>query len=141
MAEIANNEALGPIAEDSALELRLMRNMIAAVSLAAIVSIVIAPWRVTSGLLLGGGLALFNHHWLRTSIAAAFKVETGTRPRLRAWRYLVRYLIVAMTVVAAYQLNIVSLAATIAGLCAFVAALFAEALRSFYFILTRREEC
>ena len=142
MSEIANNVKHEVFADgdDSALELRILRNMVIAVSLAVVTGAVFAPSRVTTGLLLGGILSLFNHHWLRTSIAAAFKSESGKPPRLRAWRYVLRYLVIGATVSAAYKLNLVSLPATIAGLSVFVVAIFAEAFRSFYFIMFHREE-
>src|SRR6266568_1374090 len=141
MSEIVNNVDTGALihGEDSRLELRILRNMIVAITVAVVISTLLAPWRVTSGLLLGGALALFNHHWLQTSIAVAFRVDVGKRPRVRAWRYLLRYLVVGATVLAAYRLNLVSLPATIAGLSVFVVAIFAEAFRSFYFIMFHRE--
>jgi len=141
MSEIVNNVDTGALihGEDSRLELRILRNMIVSITVAVVISTLLAPWRVTSGLLLGGALALFNHHWLQTSIAAAFRVDGGKRPRVRAWRYLLRYLVVGATVLAAYRLNLVSLPATIAGLSVFVVAIFAEAFRSFYFIMFHRE--
>ncbi|MGH9945375.1 MAG: hypothetical protein ACRD9R_23735, partial [Pyrinomonadaceae bacterium] len=58
--------------DDVALERRLLRGMCVSVALAVLVSAALAPWRVTTGLLLGGILSLFNHHWLRTAIGAAF---------------------------------------------------------------------
>ena len=141
MSEIVNNVDTGALihSENSRLELRILRNMIVSITVAVVISTLLAPWRVTSGLLLGGALALFNHHWLQTSIAAAFRVDGGKRPRVRAWRYLLRYLVVGATVLAAYRLNLVSLPATIAGLSVFVVAIFAEAFRSFYFIMFHRE--
>ena len=142
MSEIANNVDTGALihGEDSRLELRILRNMIVAITVAVVVSTLLAPWRVTTGLLLGGALALFNHHWLQTSIAAAFRIDTGKRPRVRAWLYVLRYLVIGAIVFMACTLNLVSLAATIAGLCAFVAAMFGEAGRSFYLIMFHREE-
>jgi len=142
MSEIANNvkHEVFSDGDDGALELRILRNMIIAVSLAVVTGAVFAPWRVTSGLLLGGILALFNHHWLRTSIAAAFKSEGGKPPRVRVWRYIIRYMVIGATVFAAYKLNLISLPATLAGLSVFVVAIFAEAFRSFYFIMFHREE-
>ena len=142
MSEIANNVDTGALihGEDSRLELRILRNMIVAITVAVIISTLLAPWRVTTGLLLGGALALFNHHWLQTSIAAAFRIDTGKRPRVRAWLYVLRYLVIGAIVFMACTLNLVSLAATIAGLCAFVAAMFGEAGRSFYLIMFHREE-
>ena len=47
---------------------------------------------------------------------------------------------IAAVVFVAYKLDIVSLAAIIAGLCSFVVALFVEAFREFYFAIIQREE-
>jgi hypothetical protein len=112
-----------------------------ATALAAVASLTFAPWRVTSGLLLGGVLALFNHRWLSSSTSAAFSVLVhGTKPRLSLVQYVLRYLVITLMVIFAYKLNLVSLPATIAGLCSFVPALFGEALREFYFAIIHREE-
>ena len=126
---------------DGALEVRVFRLMIASVALAVIASTVLAPWRTTLGLLLGGLLSLLNHHWLRSSIAAVFNIEqSGKRPRVKVWRFVLRYFVVGTAVFAAYKLQIVSLPATIIGLCSFVPALMFEASRQFYFVIIRREE-
>ena len=116
--------------------------MAVAVVVAVTVSAVVAPWRVTIGLLLGGLLSLFSHHWMRTSIAAAFAgaLAAGARPQLTSLKYILRYFVIAAAVVIAYQADLVSLPATIAGLCSFVVALFVEALRAFYFAIIQREE-
>ena len=143
MNQIANNVTGDPVIEeaDGALELRLFRVMIISVIVAAIISIVIAPWRFSFGLMLGGGLSLLNYHWLRTSVSAIFNIDHAVeRPRVRISSYILRYLMVGMVAFAAYQLRLVSLAATIAGLCAFVPALFVEACRQFYFAIIHREE-
>jgi hypothetical protein len=125
---------------DGALEMRLWRSMIASVALAVLASTLLGPWRVTAGLLLGGALSLLNYHWLRTSVAAVFRVGAGERPRVKISRYFLRYLVVGVTAFAAYELRLVSLAAMFAGLCSFVPALFVEALRQFYFAFIHREE-
>jgi hypothetical protein len=116
--------------------------MAVAVGIAVVVSAAIAPWRVTTGLLLGGLLSLFSHHWMRTSIAAAFAgaLAAGAKPQLTSVRYILRYFLVAAVVVIGYQLDVVSLPATLAGLCSFVVALFVEALREVYFVIIHREE-
>jgi len=132
-----------PVAEqaDGALELRLFRVMAISVIVASIISLVLAPWRVSFGLMLGGGLSLLNYHWLRNSVSAIFNLDPAVRrPRVRISSYILRYLIVGAVVFAAYELRLVSLAATIAGLCAFVPALFVEASRQFYFAIIHREE-
>jgi hypothetical protein len=130
-----------PAPEDAALERRILRVMCAAVALAAASSALVAPWRVTAGLLLGGALSIFNHHWLRTSIAAALRVtDSQPRPRMRLARYVLRYFVVASVVAAAVALGVVSLVATLAGMCSFVAALFVEAGARFYTAIVNREE-
>ena len=126
-------------AEERALEVRIFRVMLAALTLAVMVSAMLAPWRVTTGLFLGGVLSLFNYHWLETSITAAFNVKgAGKRPHIKASRFIIRYLLIGAIVLAAYKLNVVSLPATILGLTSFVVALFAEAFREFYFIILHR---
>lgn len=146
MNEIADNAGTGALAygEGAALERRLLRGMCVAVALSVLVSLPLAPWRVTAGLLLGGTLSFFNHHWLRTSLAAVFssaghnsKVKGS---RLVAARYVLRYLVVALVVASAYVFNLVSIGATIAGLCSFAVAVMFEALTQLYFAIVYREE-
>ena len=142
MSQISNSVSregfTGPA--DGALEMRIFRVMIATVAFAVIASTVLAPWRVTLGLMLGGLLSLFNYHWLRTSVAAVFDVGPTERPRVKISRYIIRYFVVGGAVIAAYQLKVISLPATIAGLSSFVPALFVEAFRQFYFAIIHREE-
>jgi hypothetical protein len=109
--------------------------------LAVAVSTFLAPWRVTAGLALGGALALFNQHWLRTSVEAVFEGAGANRPpKMRAARYVLRYFVVAAVVFVAFKVGLVSLAATLAGMCAVVAGLLAEGFRLLYFAVVRREE-
>ena len=143
MSQIANSmngEALTQ-GDNGALELRIFRVMIASIAVAVIAGAILAPWRVAAGLMLGGGLALLNYHWLRTSVAAIFAGDIETRPpRAGASRYLIRYFVVGFVTFAAYKLKLVSLPATFAGLCSFVPAMFVEAGRQFYLAIIRREE-
>jgi hypothetical protein len=126
---------------DDNLEGRLLRSMAAATVIAVIVSAVVAPWRITSGLFLGGSLSLLNYHWLHTSVAAIFNIDLSVqRPRAQSWRYLLRYFVVGLLVLTAYKLHLVALAATLLGLCSLVPALFVEAARQFYFSIIHREE-
>ena len=120
---------------------RIFRMMAIAVALAVVISALFSPWRVVTGLLLGGLLSLLNQYMLRNSISAAFSLSLGeTRPRINLAQYIFRYLIIGATVFAAYKLNIISLPATVAGLCSFVVALFVEAFRECYFAIIHREE-
>ena len=141
MNEIANSVTGGELTRPDDVETRIFRVMIVAVAVAAIVSAMVAPWRVTTGLVLGGVLSLLNYLWLSGSVAALLDMEKpGVKPRMRLWKHGLRYFVIASAVFASYQLNLISLAATIAGLCSFVPALFVEAGRQFYFAIIRREE-
>ena len=140
MNEIANS-VTGELTRPDDVEARIIRAMVAAIAVAGAVSAIVAPWRVTSGLLLGGVLSLLNFRWLHGSVAALLDMQTpGVKPRMKLWKHGLRYFVIALAVFAGYQLNLISLAATIAGLCSFVPALFVEAGRQFYFAIIRREE-
>jgi hypothetical protein len=142
MSEIVNNMSRSALKEPdpAAMERRLFRTMCGAVVIAVIVCAPFAPWRVTTGLLLGGVLSLFNYHWLRTSLAAVFgAAETGRRVKINAARYVLRYFVIAAVVAAAYTLNLVQIVATLLGLCSFVIAALIEAFMQIYFIIVNRE--
>jgi hypothetical protein len=132
----------GDAGEDPrAAERRIFRGTCAAALAAVAVSALLAPWRVMTGLLLGGALAVFNLNWMSTSVAAVFEAApAGTQPRMHAARYVLRYVVIAVAVVVAVRLDVVSLVATLAGMCAVVAALLAEGFRQLYFAIVRREE-
>src|SRR5260370_8420654 len=91
--------------------MRLFRLMIATVAFAVIASAVLAPWRVTLGLMLGGLLSLFNYHWVRTSIAAVFNVGPTQRPRVGISLHILRSLVVGVARFAASHLHVLSLPA------------------------------
>ena len=147
MAEIADSLTGDEVTsrDASALGARMLRTMIVTIVAAIVISVIVAPWRITTGLLLGGVLSILNYRWLHSSVTAIINLNIGLpagspAPRAHSIRYVLRYFIVAAAVFAAYQLNIVSLAATIVGLCSFVPALMTEAFRQFYFIIIHREE-
>lgn len=128
-------------ADPEAMERRFVRVMCASVALAVAASAPLAPWRFTTGLLVGGLLSLFNLHWLRTSIAAVFSTAApGVRPRLNMARYVLRYFVVAAAVAAAHWLDVASLAAMTAGLASFAVAVLVEGFVQTYFAIVNREE-
>ena len=144
MNEFVNSAGGGAFddAEGVGLERRLVRGMVAALAVAIVLSLLFASWRVTTGLVLGGALAFFNHHWLRASLRSVFggAARAGHRPKLGASRYILRYFIMGAVVAAAYMLDLVSLTATLAGMCAFAAAVMIEAFTQLYFAIRYREE-
>ena len=143
MNETGNNVSAGRFSprRGDATNRRIFRSMIVVVILAVSVSLLFAPWRVSTGLLLGGLLSLVNHYWLTTSTTAAFSVLIdGQKPRLSLVQYVLRYAVIGLVIVLAYKFGIASVPALIAGLCSFVFALFVEAFREFYFAIIHREE-
>jgi urease accessory protein UreF len=115
--------------------------MAVASTLGVAISAFVAPWRITSGLLVGGLLALFSHSWLKNSAAAAIRLSTvGGRPQIRLVQFLLRYVVIAAVIFAAHTLDLISLPAVLIGLSSFVVAIFVEALREFYFAIKQREE-
>ena len=120
---------------------RVFRTMALTTAFSVAVSAFVAPWRVTTGLLVGGLLALFSHSWLKNSAAAAIHLSAvGGRPQLRLAQFLLRYAVIAAVVFATYTLDLISLPAVFVGLSSFVVAMLAEALREFYFAIIEREE-
>ena len=128
-------------AASNAINLRIFRTMVITTGLAVAVSAVIGPWRVTTGLLVGGLLALFSHRWLKNSAAAALELSIGgARPRLRLAQFMLRYVVIGALVFSLYQLDVLSLPFTLWGMSTFVVAIFVEAVREFYFAIIQREE-
>jgi hypothetical protein len=143
MADIANDTAETSIqtVEDHALNSRVFRVMIAVTVLAVVISAFVAPWRFTSGLLIGGILAIFSHRWLRNSAAAAIRLSIGGGvQQIRLLQFILRYIVVAAAIFAASEIGLASLTAMLVGLSTFVFALMVEALREFYFAIIQREE-
>lgn len=135
-------ERIADDAEDAVLERRLFRVMCVAIAFALMASALFASWRVTTGLLLGGVLSLFNHHWLRTSVMEIVSGAAMPAKRLHkriAARFVLRYFIVASIVCAAALLHLISIPATLVGLSAFVAALMIEASVQMYAAIVHRE--
>ena len=150
MNEIAKSGALdgemsGEVVstDASAMAERLFRVMTGTVVVAVVASAVLMPWRVTSGLFIGGALSLLNHHWMRTAIGAAFALASntaGAKPKLKIMRFITRYFIVAVAVALAHWLDIASLTAMLVGLCSFVVAALVEGFMQVYFVIIHREE-
>jgi hypothetical protein len=138
MADIGNNTVETSIQTepDHFLHTRIFRVMIVVSGLAVLVSAFIYPWRVTTGLLIGGVLAIFSHHWLSNSAAAAIRLSIGGGvQQIRLFQFILRYVVVAAAIFAASEFGVASLTAMLVGLSTFVLALMVEALREFYFAI------
>jgi hypothetical protein len=129
------------LSEPLALERRLARGIKWTVALATLICIPLAPWRVTLGLFLGGVLAIFNHNWLSSSISSTFSgSKTQPIPKFNAAKYVLRYVVIGAAVFAAYNLNVISMPATIAGLCSIVVPFLIEVVVQFYYAIFHRED-
>ena len=91
MKEIGNKQSGSALsgAADNGIDGRIFRTMAGAVALAVIISAPFAPWRITTGLLVGGVLSLLNHYWMRNSISAGFALALGqgTKPQIKLVQY------------------------------------------------------
>jgi hypothetical protein len=120
---------------------RLFRTTCWAALLLTLASVPVAQWRVTAGLALGGALALLNHHWLRASIRAAFSGATeGVRPKVSVARFVLRYFVVVAAVVAANELELISVVAALVGLSVFAFAALLEGFVQTFLTFVHREE-
>jgi uncharacterized membrane protein len=144
MSEIVNSVGSSSALEGSdaaAMERRLFRTMCWTVAVSVMVSALLAPWRTTTGLLLGGTLSLFNYHWLRASLHTIFSTaESGRRVKIKAARYVLRYFVIAAVVTVAYTLGLVAIVPTLLGLCSFAVAAMLEAFIQIYFVIVNGEE-
>ena len=138
VANIDGSTVTSGIEEQTQMEQRMLRNMCLTTVVSVLLSLPFASWRTTTGLLLGGGLALFNYRWLHTSVVAALSPNGTNRSSVfRIGRYVLRYAIVALVIASSYLLNVVSLTATLVGLCSFAVAGLIEAFLQIYFVIRR----
>ena len=142
MLEFSNNTQVPASAGlDEAVNARVFRTMAIASAVSVSVAAFVAPWRVTTGLLLGGVLALFSHRWLKNSAVALVQLSaTGGKPQWKLAQFVLRYVVIGAVVFTAYTLDLVSLIWLFAGMSSFVVAIFVEAFREFYFAIIKREE-
>ena len=104
-------------------------------------SLWLGHWRVTLGVVLGGILSLLNVYWLRLSLKSLLgEAVAGFQPRFNAAFYILRYLFIAVIVMFAAWLGLVSVAATLVGLLSFAFAILLEAIIQLIFIIVIREE-
>ena len=121
---------------DDSIHTRVFRTMALTTAFTVAVSAFVMPWRVTTGLFVGGLLALFSHNWLKNSAMAAINFSaSGGQPQLRLAQFVLRYVVIGAVIFSAYTLDLISLPAVFIGLSSFVVAMFAEALREFYFAI------
>ncbi len=82
------------------------------------------------GVLLGGGLALVNHYWLKVSLRGVFDkiAGGGEKPRFLAAKYFLRYAVFVSILVIVFLTKILPIIAVLLGLASFAVAIIIEAL-------------
>jgi hypothetical protein len=110
-----------------AIERRVWRNGTVVVGLAVLVAAPIADFRVTLGLALGGGLALFNYRWLHSSVRDVLGVGSRKVPPGTYLKFIVRWLVVAGIAWLGNRTGYFDATAIIAGLFAPALAIMLEA--------------
>ena len=104
-------------------------------------SLTFGDWHITLGLLLGGVLSFLNLYWLKISVESLLgKAVEGKRPRFIGAFFVLRYVIIGLTIAAAVSFNLVSVAATMIGLLSFAFAILLESFIQVYLLIVNREE-
>lgn len=120
---------------------RILWIMAIVLIVATIVSLIVAKWQVTTGLVLGGILSFVNYYWLKFALKNVFeKTVEGEKPRFLVGKYILRYFAVGAIIVLVYLTHIISVAAVIGGLLTFAAAILIESFILVFIHISKREE-
>lgn len=131
------SEETKPIIEEtSSVEKRLWRLMLASLIVEILASLFWLDWQLTCGILIGGGLAIFNFSQLQTSVRGLMQTQSNNF----AFRFILRYFVVGLVVFGFYYLKIVSIFGILIGISSFAAALMLEAGIQLYFVIIKHEE-
>ena len=120
---------------------RILWIMAIVLILATIVSLVVATWQVTTGLILGGILSFVNYYWLKFALKSVFeKAVEGEKPKFLVGKYILRYFAIGAVIVLVYLIKVISVAAVIGGLLTFAAAILIESFILVAIHISKREE-
>ena len=108
-----------------------MRNMVIVTVIAALVALSTRGWRMTSGVLIGSVLCLFNLRWLKASTAAILAPAVHTQdsrvPRWTASKFILRWFVLVVVAWLAVLSGAFDVLGIAIGLATFVAAVMIEA--------------
>lgn len=129
--------------DDTGLRWRLQRNTYIFITLALIVAFVWSGRRMALGILLGGGLSLFNTRWLEGSLRAMLShvvaQQTGRVPPYTVSKFVLRYFVIALAIgVAVWTGNFHPLGIGI-GFAAFVGGVMIETGYQLYLVFKSKE--
>jgi len=112
---------------------RLLIEMAVLVALGTMAGFVFGGTRFGFGVLFGGALAFLNYYWLKRSTAAIFeKAFAGSTGSFVSLRFISRYFVLGLVILAIYFSGMVPVTAVIAGLSAFAIAVVVDGLISIF---------
>jgi hypothetical protein len=112
---------------------RLLIEMAMLIALGSIAGFVFGGTRFGFGVLFGGLLAFLNYYWLKRSTAAIFeKAFAGSTGRFVSLRFIGRYVVLGLVLLAIYFSGAVPVTAVIAGLSAFAIAVVVDGFISIF---------
>jgi len=123
----SNDDESLALTAPEAVERRVWRNIFAIVAIAVVIAAIVADLSFMLGLVLGGGLALLNYKWLRSSLRAALGTGNKKAPPGTMIKFVVRWLVIAAVAWAANKTGYFDPLAILAGLFAPAAAVTLEA--------------
>jgi len=126
------------------LEARLRRSSYFLLAAGVLAALAISGWRMALGVMLGGALNVFNLRWLRASTGAILRVASGSGqiavPRGTVSKFLLRYVVIGVVVVAAAWSRSFDLLGVAMGLATFVGAAMIEAAYQIYLTISKGEQ-
>jgi ATP synthase I subunit len=90
-----NQEDSLPFTRPELVERRVWRNILVIIILAVGLSGLASDFRFTLGLALGGALAIFNYHWLSSSLRGVLGAGSEKTPPGTMLKFVVRWLVIA----------------------------------------------
>ena len=121
---------------------RIVRSMAVVAVVGTVVLLTAIHWKVAAGFLVGCVIAVLNFHWLKQVVSAIADKTTATgKPQSSSgvvFRFLLRYLLMALVAYVIFRVSLTSLYGLLAGLFLPVAGIMAEAGYELYATLKRR---
>jgi len=121
---------------------RIIRFMLALGIVATVAALVRFGLAVAAGFVVGGAIAFLNFHWLKRVVSALADRATATGERQSSkgvvLRFLLRYVLIALSAYAIFKISRDSLYGLLAGLFLPVGAILMEAVYELYAALRRR---
>jgi len=143
MSEISEPSNDATVKPDTLIIRRILIIMTVLLIASIIVSLFLAEWHVTTGLMIGGLLSFANFYWLKASLGRMLgQAAAGSGEPMSLWllRYNLRFFSLILVIIGVYLTGIVSLAALFGGLLSLAIAVTIEGFIQLFLAVFRREE-